>query len=226
MTQFAVIDLDILLNASVWGQDTMEEAQDRFQQMVQSFVTETYADDWIGVLEPSGGGFREAIYDQYKINASRTASRDNRPDWFSDLKEWISTDFSPFNVLVAEEGNEGDDVMAQLCSYFRAKGKSYVAVTPDKDHLQIPGMLLSRAPVKYLGKDPTEIVHEITPKEAFYFFCYQMLVGDPVDNIPGIRGLGPVKVGEILNPEEDPEVWRDKVLETYQEKYGEDEWRD
>ena len=51
------------------------------------------------------------------------------------------------------------------------------------------------------------------------FFCYQLLVGDTVDNIPGIPRVGPVKALKILEGCDSTEDMLKAVRDAYREHY-------
>ena len=55
------------------------------------------------------------------------------------------------------------------------------------------------------------------------FFCAQMLMGDGVDNIPGIPRVGPTKTWELLGELDTYEDMLKAVRDAYRDKYG-DEW--
>lgn len=57
------------------------------------------------------------------------------------------------------------------------------------------------------------------------FFYLQMLTGDTVDNIPGIKGYGPKKAFKVLEDCTNEEELFTAVAEVYKEKAG-DNWRD
>jgi len=57
------------------------------------------------------------------------------------------------------------------------------------------------------------------------FFYYQMIVGDTVDNIPGLPKGGPALAFKVLNELETEEEMFNAVTTLYEERVGED-WRD
>jgi hypothetical protein len=66
---------------------------------------------------------------------------------------------------------------------------NYWIVHVDKDLDQLPGWHYN--PVK-------DEEYYVTEFEGLYSFYKQILTGDRVDNIEGIRGIGPVKADKIL----------------------------
>lgn len=56
------------------------------------------------------------------------------------------------------------------------------------------------------------------------WFYAQLLMGDSVDNIPGIKGYGPAKVFKLLEDTRNADEARDVAIEAYIKAYGLDDW--
>lgn len=99
-------------------------------------------------------------------------------------------------------GFEADDVMASLAAWARTKALNAVVVSEDKDMLQLvrTGVHVLRSiypPDLYLlGDDEIRAKYGVS---AAQLRCYFALVGDAADNIPGVRGVGPVLARTLLN---------------------------
>lgn len=187
----ALVDADAYLNSCAWEAQELSEAQEKFDETVENLTAEAFADEWVGAL---GGdtNFREFVFPDYKQSVTRKKSRDKRQDWFPDLKDWISEKPN----VIRTEWCEADDYLAQWSSELRNAGIDCIVVTSDKDLLTVPGKIYSPAAKKYFGAEGN--LKSISEKEAFWFFCFQMLMGDSTDHIPGIPGTGPVKAGKLL----------------------------
>ncbi|MDD5658140.1 MAG: DNA polymerase, partial [Elusimicrobia bacterium] len=99
---------------------------------------------------------------------------------------------------VQQPGFEADDIMATLACRARGEGFESVLVTGDKDVLQLvgPGIRVLN-PSKPAWMDPPEIEKKlgVGPREVV---DYLALIGDASDNIPGVRGIGPVGAVKLI----------------------------
>lgn len=90
-------------------------------------------------------------------------------------------------------GIEADDALAiSLCADPNA-----VLCTIDKDLNSVPG---------YHYNWDKGLKYKVDPNSALWFFCYQMLMGDSTDNVPGIPGMGEKKAHALLD--EHRQDWR------------------
>jgi DNA polymerase-1 len=95
-------------------------------------------------------------------------------------------------------GYEADDVMATLARRCRKDGYDAVLVTGDKDALQMvgPGIRVLNV-AKNVWMDAPQIEEKLgVPPSAVV--DYLALVGDASDNVPGVRGIGPVGAVKLL----------------------------
>ena len=138
--------------------------------------------------------FRNELYAEYK--AQRKPAPDDLKRQIPVIKELVRLLGIP---VLEKEGYEADDIIATLAKRFSQKGWEVVVYTPDKDMAQ----LLSLEGVKIINPLTEE---EITPEKVEKKFgvrpeqipSYLALVGDKVDNIPGVEGIGPKRAREIL----------------------------
>lgn len=88
---------------------------------------------------------------------------------------------------------EADDVLGILATHpSYAKWGQRILVSIDKDFRQLP--------VPIWNPDKPQLhVHEYSPDEADYYYCYQTLIGDNTDGYKGCPGVGPVKAEELLD---------------------------
>jgi DNA polymerase-1 len=108
------------------------------------------------------------------------------------------------NIVHCElDGYEGDDLAGSLAKYSAKKGDEVFLFTSDKDFLQL---LEEKITVEFLRKGLSDI-QVFTPDnmyEQLGYRCdqvidYKGLVGDPSDNIPGIKGVGHKTATKLLD---------------------------
>jgi DNA polymerase-1 len=140
-----------------------------------------------------GPTFRHAMYDQYKIQ---------RPEMDADLVPQIASIRRVLSALgipaVDRESYEADDLMATMARIVEELGGDCVVVTSDKDCRQL---ITDRVKVYSIRKnefmDRAKLAEDwgISPEQVVDF---QALVGDSVDNVPGVPKVGPKTARQLL----------------------------
>jgi 5'-3' exonuclease len=127
--------------------------------------------------------FRNDLYPAYK------AQRVEPPE---SLVRQISTCIEAARGLGARtfihDRYEADDLLATLA--FRHAGEAKVVVTPDKDLAQLEDprtRFFDPRKTELMGEDGVRQTHGVRPGQIVDLLG---LAGDPVDNIPGIKGIG------------------------------------
>jgi DNA polymerase-1 len=150
-------------------------------------------DALICAFDLSGPTFRSGLYDLYK------AERGEMPDELVPQIEKIERVLEALSVpVLACEGFEADDVLATLARICDEAGANCYIVTGDKDCRQL---ITDRVAVYNIRKnqvfDAAALREEwgIGPDQVVDF---QALVGDKVDNIPGVAGIGPKTAQQLL----------------------------
>jgi DNA polymerase-1 len=147
--------------------------------------------DYLGIaLDPPGPTFRDAMFTEYK--ATRTAM----PDDLARQLPYVRRLFEAMRTPVLEvSGYEADDVLATLVDRALALDDVEVTVVSgDKDLLQLVGPRVKAFSV--LGRTGEKIVYdEAKVRERWGVEPAQIpdvlaLMGDSIDNIPGVRGVG------------------------------------
>lgn len=137
--------------------------------------------------------FRYSILPTYK--GKRNA--DDRPVTLDELRRRFLEDVMPVGwKVVLIKGLEADDVCGIVSTSFQARGYEACIVSPDKDLLTIPGMVLTPKPGKKV------VFSEVPRERADRFHAYQTLVGDTVDHYKGCPGYGPAKADKLLDAHE------------------------
>ncbi len=147
----------------------------------------------ICAMESPGPGVREQIYPQYKAHRAEMPE-DLRPQ-IPLLLDLIRA----FDVPVVQcEGWEADDVIATLTRQAVERGLQVRIVTSDKDARQLLGPQVQMYNLRkntYLDEAALLADWGVRPDQVVDF---QSLVGDAVDNVPGVPLVGPKKAAALL----------------------------
>jgi DNA polymerase-1 len=146
--------------------------------------------DYLGIAwDPPGPTFRDSLYAEYK------ATRTRMPDDLARQIPYVRRLFDALRVPVLEvPGYEADDVLATLVDKARALDLEVVVVTGDKDLLQLVGPHVRVLSV--LGRTGERVVYdEAKVRERWGVEPAQIvdvlaLMGDSIDNIKGVKGVG------------------------------------
>jgi DNA polymerase-1 len=138
--------------------------------------------------------FRNQIYDQYK--AQRPPPPEELAPQFALVKQ--ATD--AFGVACIELADwEADDLIASYARAVSEIGGRTTIVSSDKDMMQLirPGVDMLD-PIKQKPIGPAEVMEKfgVTPD---LLVEVQALMGDSVDNVPGIPGIGPKTAALLIN---------------------------
>ncbi|MBL7768868.1 MAG: DNA polymerase I [Flavipsychrobacter sp.] len=110
-----------------------------------------------------------------------------------------------FNIPVVElDGFEADDVVGTLSKQAAAAGYEVFMVTPDKDYGQLVSDKIKIYKPGYQGGDieilgPEEVCSKWNIRSVDQVIDMLGLMGDAVDNIPGIAGVGEKTASKLLN---------------------------
>ena len=177
------------------------------------------------ILDASGKSFRNEIFAEYKAN---------RPPPPEDLKPQfplIRDATRAFSLPCIEEmGLEADDLIASYAHAATERGWDVTIVSSDKDLMQLVGpdgnggfidMLDTMKNVR-IRIPEVEEKFGVTPDKVGDVLA---LMGDAVDNVPGIRGIGPKTATKLIQehggleaalaaaPEMKPSKLRESLIE-------------
>ncbi len=162
--------------------------------MLQALKKEVPADYAVCVFDTSGPTFRDAIYPEYK------AQRSPMPD---DLRAQIEPIHAVVRMLgwpvLAVKGVEADDVIGTLAHAAAQQGVKVVVSSGDKDLSQLVNEHITIIDTMN-GKvrDVAGVTAEFGVPPAL-MVDFQTLVGDTVDNVPGVPKVGPKTAAKWLN---------------------------
>ena len=138
------------------------------------------------VFDAKGKTFRDDEYPEYKAN--RTPMPDDLASQVKPLCEAVEALGWP--VLVVD-GVEADDVIATLAEQAKGGGWRTVISTGDKDFAQLVGervTLVNTMSSETLDIEGVKRKFGVPPRQ---FLDYLTLIGDAIDNIPGVDKVGP-----------------------------------
>jgi DNA polymerase-1 len=150
------------------------------------------------VFDVSRRSFRTELDATYK--AQRPAPPDDLVPQFPLVRDVARALSVP---ILEREGFEADDIIATLATHAAGHGWEVVVVTGDKDFGQLVSdrvrlydpMAEARGQGGWSGPAEVERKMGVTPAQVI---DYQALLGDKVDNVPGIPGVGEVTAAALI----------------------------
>jgi len=142
---------------------------------------------------------RHTDFSDYKANRQEAPE-----DLLSALPD-IKAIVKGFNIPCIElDGYEADDVIGTLSKQASAAGYEVYMVTPDKDYGQLVDERVRIYKPPYQGGiaeiyGPKEVCEKWNIKDVSQVIDILGLMGDAVDNIPGIKGVGEKTAAKLLN---------------------------
>ncbi|MBD1387874.1 DNA polymerase I [Neiella sp. HB171785] len=162
--------------------------------MLRSLINQYQPTHMAVVFDAKGPTFRDEMYPEYK------AQRPPMPD---DLRSQVEPLYDVIRAmglpLIAIPGVEADDVIGTLAVQAKAAGLHTLISTGDKDLAQLVNddvTLINTMNNTITG--PEEVVEKFGVG-AELIIDYLALMGDQVDNIPGVSGCGPKTAVKWLN---------------------------
>lgn len=149
---------------------------------------------WLCAMDSPGPGTREALYPKYKAN------RTEMPEDLRPQIEMVQQVMDGFGIPKLRcDGWEADDVIATLTRQAVERGFDVRIVTNDKDARQLLGPHVRIYNVRkntWLDEADLKADWGVRPDQVIDF---QSLVGDSVDNVPGVPLVGPKKATALLD---------------------------
>jgi DNA polymerase-1 len=143
-------------------------------------------------VDPKGGSFRRGIYPEYK------AGRDAQPEDLTAQLPLVAELCRAFGVPILEVPDfEADDVIATLVET-APEGAEICIVSTDKDLMQLVGPhveMLDSMKGRRIDAEAVEERFGVAPPQLLDL---RSLVGDPSDNIPGVKGIGEKGAAKLI----------------------------
>lgn len=167
-------------------------------------LLEDHRPRWLIITFDEGRPFRHEIYEAYK------AGREDIPD---DIREQVADLRRILDAMevvqVAGAPFEADDYIATLVRKASEQSVESLVISGDRDLFQVAGPLASVLyPIKGIKEsqryDPQTVIERfgVTPEQLRDF---KAMVGDPSDNIPGVKGIGEKGAAKLLQAYRDLE---------------------
>jgi len=154
--------------------------------MLRKLLADHEADYAACVFDARGKTFRDDLYDKYKAN---------RPPMPDDLGSQVEPLLDAIRAwgwpLLQVDGVEADDVIGTLAREADKRGIRCVISTGDKDLAQLVSgrvTLVNTMSNERLDPEGVKAKFGVPPERIL---DYMTLVGDSVDNVPGVEKVGP-----------------------------------
>ena len=145
------------------------------------------------IFDASSHTFRNDMYDSYK------AHRPPPPEDLVPQFPMIRDATRAFSVpCIEEEGLEADDIIACYAKAALKEGWKVTIVSSDKDLMQLiePGLdLFDTMNNRRIGRDEVIEKFGVPPEKLGDVLA---LMGDSVDNVPGVPGIGPKTAAQLI----------------------------
>jgi len=145
------------------------------------------------VFDAPGRTFRDQLFAEYK--AHRPGMPDELRSQIPPLLAIIEAQGLP---LLREPGVEADDVIGTLACRAAGAGEQVLISTGDKDMAQLVSdsiTLINTMTDTRLDRESVKIKFDVYPEQII---DYLALIGDDIDNIPGIDKVGPKTAAKLL----------------------------
>ena len=156
-----------------------------FVNLLLKFLKQ-YKPDYVAVaLDAGRETFRNQMFAGYK------SGRPEPPAALLPQLPYFRRVLECLNLPLLElHGYEADDIIATLCDAMAGKDCDIIVVSSDKDLMQLVAdgiKLLDSAKDRWIGAAEVQRKFGVDPEKVVQVMG---LMGDAVDNIPGVRGIG------------------------------------
>ncbi|HJZ11568.1 MAG TPA: DNA polymerase I, partial [Acidobacteriota bacterium] len=167
-----------------------------FTNMIRKLINEEKPDYLAVAFDAKERTFRHDSYEAYKVD---------RPQMAEDLQQQIPYIRRICEALglpvIQQSGYEADDVIATMMEQCKKKGLIGVIVTSDKDLFQLVedrSDVYTLDPMKEYFVYDEQAVQEKWGVKPDRIVEVLSIMGDSIDNIPGVKGIGPKGAMELI----------------------------
>jgi DNA polymerase-1 len=160
------------------------------------------------VYDAPGDNFRNELFPAYK------AHRPSMPPELAAQLELVRRVVDAFGLAQMQvPGFEADDIIATLARVATAAGMEVVICSSDKDLMQLCGgdvFVLDTMRNRRFGPDEVLEKFGVGPEQVGDVLA---LMGDSIDNVPGVPGIGPKTAAELITKFGSLDTLLDRVAE-------------
>jgi DNA polymerase-1 len=158
------------------------------------YLLEQQAPDYLFcAFDLAGPTFRHELFEGYK------GTRSEMPEDLAPQFDFVRQTLSALTIPILElEGFEADDILATLARICDEQSAQCFLVSGDKDCRQLLSpqvQIFNIRKNQFFDAAALQADWGIRPDQVI---DYQALVGDSVDNVPGVPGIGPKTARELL----------------------------
>jgi len=174
--------------------------------MLRKYIADFEPDDCCIVWDGGHDSRRKTLFPQYKKKKKRELTeveKRERDAFFWQLKEFQKV-LNSFEIpQIRCKGREADDVIHNIIVSEKSDSVEFILVSTDKDFYQLFHPCYRKNVIIYSPGKKKEISTKDVEKEfgipIDYYTEYKAMVGDPSDNLPGIKRLGSVAAKWLVN---------------------------
>ena len=164
-----------------------------FSNMLLRLLTEHVGTHVAVVFDAGRTTFRNELYDKYK------AQRPEPPPELTPQFALVREATAAYGVAGVELDTwEADDLIASYARVASEAGMRVTIVSSDKDLMQlVDARVVMQDPIKQKEIGPAEVLEKfgVPPNKVV---DVQALMGDSVDNVPGVPGIGPKGAAQLI----------------------------
>jgi len=200
----SVLIVDALNLAFRWKHKKATKFADEYISTVQSIANSYQAREIIITADWGSSAFRKSIYPEYKGNRNYEDQTEEEREYFKKFFEEYENTLTKFNdygyTVLRYKKVEADDIAAYLVKerrkFFKNTNIWLVSSDKDWDLLIKPGVSrFSYVTRKETTWDNWHEHYQVKPEQYISLKCLQ---GDRGDNIPGISGIGPIRLPPLI----------------------------
>jgi DNA polymerase-1 len=169
-----------------------------FMNALMDVIKREKPDHLAVAFDKGGSTFRLEMFDQYKAN------RDATPEAIKIAVPYIQELLSAMHIPIVEvAGFEADDLIGTIAKQAEKENYQVFMVTPDKDFAQLVSENIFMYRPARMGNDIEiwgipEVQAKFEVEHPLQVIDYLGMMGDAVDNIPGLPGVGEKTAKKLL----------------------------